>query len=36
VAMKEVSAVLYHLPSGEYRSTTRAHRTALEQYSPVE
>ena len=37
VAMKEQTAIVYHLPSGEYRLATRAHRTALlERYDPVE
>ena len=37
VAMKEQAAIVYHLPSGEYRLATRAHRTALlERYDPVE
>ena len=37
VAMKRRNAIVYHLPSGEYRLATRAHRTALlERYDPVE
>ena len=37
VAMKEQAAIVYHMPSGEYRLATRAHRTALlERYDPVE
>ena len=37
VAMKEQAAIVYHLPSGEYRLASRAHRTALlERYDPVE
>jgi hypothetical protein len=36
-ALKASSAVLYHLPSGEYRPATRAHRTALlERWNPKE
>ena len=36
-AMKERNAIVYHLPSGEYRLASRAHRTALlERYDPVE
>jgi hypothetical protein len=36
-AMKEHAAIVYHLPSGEYRMASRAHRTALlERYDPVE
>ncbi len=29
VAMKKQTAIVYHLPSGEYRLASRAHRTAL-------
>lgn len=29
VAMKKKKAIVYHLPSGEYRLASRAHRTAL-------
>ena len=29
VAMKKQMAILYHVPSGEYRLASRAHRTAL-------
>ena len=29
VAMKEQASIVYHLPSGEYRLASRAHRTAL-------
>ena len=29
VAMKMRNAIVYHLPSGEYRLASRAHRTAL-------
>ena len=37
VAMQETNAVMYHLPSGEYRLASRAHRTALlERWNPVE
>ena len=37
VAMKKQTAIVYHLPSGEYRMASRAHRTALlERYDPVE
>jgi hypothetical protein len=36
VAMKKKPAIVYHPPSGEYRLATRAHRTALEEYKPVE
>jgi hypothetical protein len=37
VAMKEQAAIVYHIPSGEYRLASRAHRTALlERYNPVE
>ena len=37
VAMKLINAIVYHLPSGEYRLASRAHRTALlERYDPVE
>jgi hypothetical protein len=37
VAMKKRNAIVYHLPSGEYRLASRAHRTALlERYNPVE
>ena len=37
VAMKMRNAIVYHLPSGEYRLASRAHRTALlERYDPVE
>jgi hypothetical protein len=36
VAMKKRNAIVYHLPSGEYRLASRAHRTALlERYNPV-
>ena len=36
VAMKMRNAIVYHLPSGEYRLASRAHRTALlERYNPV-
>ena len=35
-AMKEQQAIVYHIPSGEYRLASRAHRTALlERYDPV-
>ena len=35
VAMKKSNAIVYHIPSGEYRLTSRAHRTALlERYKP--
>jgi hypothetical protein len=37
VAMRETNAIVFHLPSGEYRMASRAHRTALlERYDPVE
>ena len=37
IAMKKRNAIVYHLPSGEYRMASRAHRTALlEWYDPVE
>ena len=37
VAMKKRNAIVYHLPSGEYRLASRAYRTALlERYNPVE
>ena len=37
VAMREINAIVYHLPSGEYRLASRAHRTALlERWNPVE
>ena len=37
VAMKKQTAIVYHIPSGEYRLASRAHRTALlERYDPVE
>ena len=37
VAMKKQTAIVYHIPSGEYRLASRAHRTALvERYNPVE
>ena len=37
VAMRETNAIVYHLPSGEYRLASRAYRTALlERYNPVE
>ena len=37
VAMKEQAAIVYHLPSGEYRLASRAHRTALlERWNFVE
>ncbi len=37
VAMKKRNAIVYHLPSGEFRLASRAHRTALlERYDPVE
>ena len=36
VAMKMRNAIVYHMPSGEYRLASRAHRTALlERYNPV-
>jgi hypothetical protein len=36
-AMKRRQAIFYHIPSGEYRLATRAHRTVLlERYDPVE
>ena len=36
LAMKETQAIIYHLPSGEYRLASRAHRTALiERWSPI-
>ena len=36
VAMKKANAIVYHLPSGEYRLASRAYRTALlERYNPV-
>ena len=36
VAMKTRQAIVYHIPSGEYRLATRAHRTVLlERYDPV-
>ena len=36
VAMKKRNAIVYHLPSGEYRLASRAHRTALlERYNFV-
>lgn len=31
---KDSAAILYHLPSGEYRPASRAHRKALELYTP--
>ena len=35
-AMKKQQAIVYHIPSREYRLATRAHRTALlERYNPV-
>ena len=37
VAMKKRQAIVYHLPSGEYRLASRAHRTVLlERFDPVE
>jgi hypothetical protein len=37
VAMKAQQAIVYHIPSGEYRLASRAHRTALlELYNPLE
>ncbi len=36
-AMKKRNAIVFHITSGEYRLTSRAHRTALlERYDPVE
>ena len=35
VAMKMTNAIVYYIPSGEYRVMARAHRTALMQYDPV-
>ena len=36
VAMKNKQAIVHHIPSGEYRLATRAHRTVLlERYDPV-
>ena len=32
VAMKQVNGIVYHLPSGEYRLATRAHRAAMLLY----
>lgn len=34
VAMKKRNCIVYHMPSGEYRLVSRAHRTALMQYKP--
>jgi len=35
-AMKKRNAIVYHLPSGEYRLASRAHRTALlGRYNPM-
>ena len=34
VAMKMTNCIVYHMPSGEYRLVSRAHRTALMQYKP--
>jgi hypothetical protein len=34
VATKETNCIVYHLPSKQYRSVSRAHRTALMQYKP--
>ena len=34
VAMKETNCLVYHMPSGEYRLASRAHRTALMRYNP--
>ena len=34
VAMKVTNCLVYHMPSGEYRLASRAHRTALMQYNP--
>ena len=37
VAMKLINVIVYHIPSGEYRLASRAHRTVLlERYDPVE
>ena len=36
LAMKETQAIIHHLPSGEYRMASRAHRTALiERWNPM-
>lgn len=32
-AMKKSNCLVYHMPSGEYRLASRAHRTALMQYN---
>lgn len=34
VTSRDCGAVVYHLPSGEYRPASRAHRKALEIYKP--
>ena len=37
LAMKKRNAIVYHLPSREYRLASRAYQTALlERYNPVE
>lgn len=36
VAMKKRSGIVYHIPSGEYRLLTRAHRAALLKYDLVQ
>lgn len=34
IAMKMRNCLVYHMPSGEYRLASRAHRTALMRYNP--
>jgi hypothetical protein len=36
VAMKDVGAIVYHLPSLEYRLATRAHKTAMLKYDTLQ
>ena len=35
-AMREVGAIVYHLPSMEYRLATTAHKTAMLEYEPLQ
>jgi hypothetical protein len=35
VAMRQVKAVVYHLHNREYRLASRAHKTALEFFTPL-
>ena len=35
-AMKKQNAIVYHFESNEYRMFSKAHKTALKQYEPVE